>query len=52
MEQMNNVTPQSGWTCSISCAGPCFVACAAGVETGPAALAIVTGSFLYNSYAN
>jgi len=48
MEQLSTVTPEaSGWACSAMCAGPCYVACAAGAATGPAALAIVTGSFYY-----
>ncbi|MGF7050722.1 hypothetical protein J2T13_005272 [Paenibacillus sp. DS2015] len=50
MEQLNSVTPyDSGWSCSIKCAGPCYVACAVGAATGPVALAIVTGSFYYAS---
>lgn len=35
------------WSCMAGCSGVCFVACAAGVSTGPAALAIVTSSNYY-----
>ena len=35
--------------CTAACAGPCYIACAAGVETGAAALVIVTASFYFSN---
>lgn len=49
MEQLRTVSPdsRSGWSCSLLCAGPCYVACAADAPTDAAALAVVTGAFYY-----
>lgn len=48
---MSTITVGSKSTaqCTAACAGPCYIACAAGVETGPAALVIVTASFYFSN---
>ncbi|WP_160674608.1 hypothetical protein [Clostridium sp. C8-1-8] len=52
MKEIKAGTNGNTWGCMAVCSAPCYIACAAGAETGPAALAIVTGSMYYANIKN
>lgn len=49
---MKDVTiEQQSWiTCTARCSGPCLGMCAAGIATGPTALAVVTSAMYFTNY--
>lgn len=52
MQELKGVADSrsNGWACAAICTGACWMPCSAGAATGPAALAVVSGSFYYASY--